>query len=172
MPRTIRGAHVVREGAQSHGRTEEKDLARRARGMRRSHQALPHEAHAECPNCGELKRPAPRLQPLRPLRWARSGRGREGAAGRCPGLRPDRGAPLVRPSTLTGPFTLGGGRHGRRQRAGHGCAGPGNRRRAPSRGALPADRRRAGADAAARRAQARRAPPAPCAMRPTSSATT
>jgi large subunit ribosomal protein L32 len=27
------------------------------RGMRRSHEALPHEAHAECPNCGELKRP-------------------------------------------------------------------------------------------------------------------
>lgn len=26
-------------------------------GMRRSHQALPHEAHAECKNCGELKRP-------------------------------------------------------------------------------------------------------------------
>ena len=37
------------------------------RGMRRSHQALPREAHAECPNCGELKRPAPRLQPLRLL---------------------------------------------------------------------------------------------------------
>jgi large subunit ribosomal protein L32 len=27
------------------------------RGMRRAHQALPHEAHVECPNCGELKRP-------------------------------------------------------------------------------------------------------------------
>src|ERR1700677_2188843 len=26
-------------------------------GMRRSHQALPHEAYAECANCGELKRP-------------------------------------------------------------------------------------------------------------------
>ena len=26
-------------------------------GMRRSHQALTHEAHAECANCGELKRP-------------------------------------------------------------------------------------------------------------------
>jgi large subunit ribosomal protein L32 len=25
--------------------------------MRRSHQALPVEARAECPNCGELKRP-------------------------------------------------------------------------------------------------------------------
>ena len=25
-------------------------------GMRRSHQALAVEAHAECPNCGELKR--------------------------------------------------------------------------------------------------------------------
>jgi large subunit ribosomal protein L32 len=25
--------------------------------MRRSHQALPTEAHNECPNCGELKRP-------------------------------------------------------------------------------------------------------------------
>ena len=27
------------------------------RGMRRSHQALSREAHAECPNCGELRRP-------------------------------------------------------------------------------------------------------------------
>ncbi|NPD67975.1 50S ribosomal protein L32 [Lichenicola cladoniae] len=26
-------------------------------GMRRSHQALPVEAHNECSNCGELKRP-------------------------------------------------------------------------------------------------------------------
>lgn len=26
-------------------------------GMRRSHQALTKMAHAECPNCGELKRP-------------------------------------------------------------------------------------------------------------------
>jgi large subunit ribosomal protein L32 len=27
------------------------------RGMRRSHEALSTEAHHECPNCGELKRP-------------------------------------------------------------------------------------------------------------------
>ncbi len=27
------------------------------RGMRRSHEALGTEAHAECSNCGELKRP-------------------------------------------------------------------------------------------------------------------
>lgn len=27
------------------------------RGMRRSHDALKVEAHQECPNCGELKRP-------------------------------------------------------------------------------------------------------------------
>lgn len=27
------------------------------RNMRRSHEALGREAHAECPNCGELKRP-------------------------------------------------------------------------------------------------------------------
>lgn len=27
------------------------------RGMRRAHQALPTQTHAECPNCGELKRP-------------------------------------------------------------------------------------------------------------------
>jgi large subunit ribosomal protein L32 len=27
------------------------------RGMRRSHQALGQEAHNECANCGELKRP-------------------------------------------------------------------------------------------------------------------
>ena len=27
------------------------------RGMRRSHEALRREAHAECPNCGELRRP-------------------------------------------------------------------------------------------------------------------
>jgi large subunit ribosomal protein L32 len=25
--------------------------------MRRSHEALPREAHADCPNCGELRRP-------------------------------------------------------------------------------------------------------------------
>jgi large subunit ribosomal protein L32 len=25
--------------------------------MRRAHEALPTQAHAECPNCGELKRP-------------------------------------------------------------------------------------------------------------------
>ena len=27
------------------------------RGMRRSHEALGHEAHNDCPNCGELRRP-------------------------------------------------------------------------------------------------------------------
>ncbi|MCQ8279385.1 50S ribosomal protein L32 [Acetobacteraceae bacterium KSS8] len=27
------------------------------RGMRRSHEALPREAHNECGNCGELRRP-------------------------------------------------------------------------------------------------------------------
>jgi large subunit ribosomal protein L32 len=27
------------------------------RGMRQSHQALTAEAHHDCPNCGELKRP-------------------------------------------------------------------------------------------------------------------
>lgn len=27
------------------------------RNMRRSHEALRAEAHTECPNCGELKRP-------------------------------------------------------------------------------------------------------------------
>lgn len=27
------------------------------RGMRRSHEALLHEPHGECPNCGELRRP-------------------------------------------------------------------------------------------------------------------
>ena len=27
------------------------------RGMRRSHEALPTQAHNECSNCGELKRP-------------------------------------------------------------------------------------------------------------------
>lgn len=27
------------------------------RGMRRSHEALPREAHNDCPNCGELRRP-------------------------------------------------------------------------------------------------------------------
>jgi len=27
------------------------------RNMRRSHEALSTEAHGECPNCGELKRP-------------------------------------------------------------------------------------------------------------------
>lgn len=27
------------------------------RGMRRSHEALPTEAHQECGNCGEIKRP-------------------------------------------------------------------------------------------------------------------
>jgi large subunit ribosomal protein L32 len=27
------------------------------RGMRRSHEALPVQAHSECGNCGELKRP-------------------------------------------------------------------------------------------------------------------
>ena len=27
------------------------------RGMRRAHEALPTQAHAECPNCGELRRP-------------------------------------------------------------------------------------------------------------------
>ena len=27
------------------------------RVMRRAHEALPTQAHAECPNCGELKRP-------------------------------------------------------------------------------------------------------------------
>lgn len=32
-------------------------VTRSKRGMRRSHDSLAPAAHAECPNCGELKRP-------------------------------------------------------------------------------------------------------------------
>jgi large subunit ribosomal protein L32 len=34
-----------------------KKTTRSRRNMRRSHHALPSAAYAECPNCGELKRP-------------------------------------------------------------------------------------------------------------------
>jgi hypothetical protein len=90
MPRAVRGAHVVREGALSHGRTKEKDLPvpRRhapqpsgpaARGARRMRQLRRAEAAPS------------RMQPLRPLRRPRGGRCWQAAAGRCPGLRPGRG---------------------------------------------------------------------------------
>ncbi len=96
MPRAIRGAHVVREGALSHGRTEEKDLP-----VTRGHAPQPSgvAARGAC-RMRQLRRTEAspsRMQPLRLLRWARSGRGREAAAGRRPGLTPDRGALLVRP---------------------------------------------------------------------------
>ena len=32
-------------------------ISQSRRGMRRTHQALKPESYAECPNCGELKRP-------------------------------------------------------------------------------------------------------------------
>jgi hypothetical protein len=95
MPRAVRGAHVAREGALSHGCTEEKDvpLARgyapqpsgaETRGIRRMRQLRRTEAAAPC------------MQPLRAIRWARSCRSREAAEGRRPGLRPVPGARLVR----------------------------------------------------------------------------
>ncbi|MCE2509887.1 MAG: 50S ribosomal protein L32 [Alphaproteobacteria bacterium] len=34
-----------------------KKISQSRRGMRRAHQALKPEGYAECPNCGELKRP-------------------------------------------------------------------------------------------------------------------
>ncbi len=34
-----------------------KKTSKSCRDMRRSHHALKSSAHAECPNCGELKRP-------------------------------------------------------------------------------------------------------------------
>lgn len=34
-----------------------KKVSKSRRDMRRSHEALTGSAHAECPNCGELKRP-------------------------------------------------------------------------------------------------------------------
>jgi len=34
-----------------------KKVSKSRRDMRRSHEALKGSAHAECPNCGELKRP-------------------------------------------------------------------------------------------------------------------
>jgi len=34
-----------------------KKTSKSRRDMRRSHHALKASAHAECPNCGELKRP-------------------------------------------------------------------------------------------------------------------
>ncbi len=103
MPRAVRGAHVVREGALSHGCTKEKDLP-----VARRHAPQPSGAAARgaC-RMRQLRRAeaaAPRMQPLRPLRRARSGRGRQAAAGRCPGLRPGRG--VLSGSPVTGPFTL------------------------------------------------------------------
>jgi len=34
-----------------------KKVSRSRRNMRRAHHRLPANAHHECPNCGELKRP-------------------------------------------------------------------------------------------------------------------
>jgi large subunit ribosomal protein L32 len=34
-----------------------KKISKSRRGMRRAHDALKVSAYAECPNCGELKRP-------------------------------------------------------------------------------------------------------------------
>ena len=67
------------------------------RGMRRSHQALPREAHAECPNCGELKRPHHVCSHCGFYDGREVVAGRQGAEGRGPGLTPGRGVASVVP---------------------------------------------------------------------------
>ena len=86
VPRATRGVSFVLEGALAHGRSEEKNLP------------LP-PGNAPQPSCAaargaqrmsELRRTeasASHLQPLRPLRRTRSGRGRQGTERRSQGLR-------------------------------------------------------------------------------------
>jgi hypothetical protein len=95
MPRAVRGAHVVREGAQSHGRTKEKNLPV-ARGDAPQSSGPPARGARRVPKLRRSKTAPSRVQPLRLLRRARSGGSREAAAGRCPGLRPGRRVLLVR----------------------------------------------------------------------------
>lgn len=95
-PRAVREAHVVREGALSHGRTKEKNLPVACRHAPQSPGVADRSACRMRQLRGTEAAP-PRLQPLWPLRWARSGGSREAAAGRCPGLRPGRGVSPPRP---------------------------------------------------------------------------
>jgi len=96
MLRTGREAQFVIEGALAHGRTEKKNLP-----VARRHASQPSgAAHRGTCRVWQLWRAEaspPRMQPLWPLRRARSGCSREAAAGRCPRLRPGRGVLQVRP---------------------------------------------------------------------------
>jgi hypothetical protein len=96
MPRVVREAYVVREGAWSHGCSKEKDFP-----VSRGHAPQPSGSAARGP-CGmpELRgdqAASPYLQPLRALRRARGRCSREAAAGRRPGLSAGCGVLLVRP---------------------------------------------------------------------------
>ncbi len=94
VPRATRGVSFVLEGALAHGRSEEKNLplppgdapqpsCAAARGAQRVSELRRAEASAPC------------LQPLRPLRRARSGRGRQGTERRSKGLRHGSGRERV-----------------------------------------------------------------------------
>lgn len=87
-------AVVLVEGALAHGRTEEKNLPITAGNASRASCA----AQGGACRVRELRRAetaASRLQPLRPLRWARGGGRRQGTSGCRPGLGWD-GMRLVR----------------------------------------------------------------------------
>ena len=85
------------------------------RGMRRSHEALPTQAHAECPNCGELKRPHHVCSHCGHYD-GREVVAADAAEGRGPRL--SRRAPAgVETQIVSERFLPGDRRHGRRQRA-------------------------------------------------------
>jgi hypothetical protein len=96
VPRSVRGVRAVLEGALAHGRTKEKNLP-----VTPGHAPQPSGAAARSAfRVRQLRRAeaaAPRVQPLRPLRWTRGRCCRQGAAGRCKGLRPGIGVRLVNP---------------------------------------------------------------------------
>src|SRR6185437_2770338 len=74
-------------GAQSHGRSQEKNLAVASGDAPRPSGAADRGTRG----VSQLRRiapPAPRLQPLRPLRRPRGGGRGQGAEGRRPGLTP------------------------------------------------------------------------------------
>ena len=103
LPSRAAGRHQDRRGAVPWPFPSER-LRRPAAACDAATRRCPREAHAECPNCGELKRPHHVCSHCGYLRRARGRRRRQGAEGRgsrlTPGSRRGRSPPLTATFTL------------------------------------------------------------------------
>ena len=77
-------------GAQSHGRTQAKNLAQPARDAPQP-RGIADRGTCRMPQLWGAEAAAPCLRALRVLQWARGGGGRKGAEGRRPGLKASPG---------------------------------------------------------------------------------